>query len=64
MGGTQNKQLIEMSKEIGGYLIEGEIHLTAEYIPSLTNQTSDWESQNFQDSSNFAQLFSNIFAVF
>ena len=37
MGGTQNKHLIEISKEIWGYLIERKIHLTAEYIPSLSN---------------------------
>ena len=26
-----------------------EIHLTAQYITSLSNQTADWESQNYQD---------------
>ena len=53
MGGTQNKHLIEISKEIWGYLIERKIHLTAEYILSLSNQTADWASQNFQDSSEW-----------
>ena len=53
MGETQNKHLIEISKEIWGYLIEKKIHLTAEYIPSLSNQTADWASRNFQDSSKW-----------
>ena len=53
MGGTQNKHLIKISKEIWGYLIERKIHLTAEYIPSLSNQTADWASRNFQDSSEW-----------
>ena len=44
MGGTQNKHLIKISKEIWGYLIERKIHWTAEYIPSLSNQTADWAS--------------------
>ena len=30
-----------------------EIDLTAEYIPSLSNQTADWASRNFQDSSEW-----------
>ena len=48
MGCTQNNYLIEISKEIWGYLIERKTHLTAEYIPSLSNQTADWESRKFQ----------------
>ena len=46
MGGTQNKHLIE----IWGHLIETKIHLTAEHILCLSNQTADWDSRNFQDS--------------
>ena len=43
MGGTQNKPLIEISKEISSYCIERKIHLTAEYTfdSSLSNQTAD-----------------------
>ena len=43
MGGTQNKPLIEISKEIWSYCIERKIHLTAEYTfdSSLSNQTAD-----------------------
>ena len=51
MRGTQNKHLIEILKETWGYLIKKKIHLTAEYMPSLNNQTADWASRNFQDSS-------------
>ena len=46
MGGTQNKHLIE----IWGHLMETKIHLTAEHILCLSNQTVDWDSRNFQDS--------------
>ena len=53
MGETPNKHLIEISKEIWDYLIEKKIHLTAEYIPSLSNQTADWASWNFLDSSKW-----------
>ena len=53
MGGTPNKYLIEISREIWGYLTERKIHLTAEYIPNLSNQTADWASRNFQDSSEW-----------
>ena len=48
---TQNKHLIKISKEIWGYLIERRIYLTAEYIPSLSNETADRASRIFQDSS-------------
>ena len=51
--GTQNKHLIEISKEMWGYLVERTTHLIAEYIPSLRNETADWASPNFQDSSEW-----------
>ena len=62
MGGTQNKHLIKISNEIWDYLMDRKIRLTAEYISSLSNQTADWASRNFQDSSKW-KLFSNKFAV-
>ena len=43
MGSTPNKYLVEILKEIWGYLIERKIHFTAEDTPSLSNQTADWE---------------------
>ena len=47
VGGTHNKHLIGISKEILDCLIEKKILLTAEYISSPSNQTADWESRNF-----------------
>ena len=67
MGGTQKKHLIEISKESWGYLIKRKIHLTAEYKPSLSNQTADWASRNSQSSNEwklcptvFKQICSNL----
>ena len=40
MGRTQNKHLIQISKQIWGYLLQRKISLTAEYIPSASYQTS------------------------
>ena len=57
---TQNKNLIKILKEIWSYLIETKIHLTAEYIPILSNQTADWESRNFQESSKWELCFKQI----
>ena len=56
MGGTQNKHLIE----IWGHLIETKIHLTAEHILCLSNQTADWDSRNFQDSTE-QKLWPTVF---
>ena len=53
MGGTKNKHLIKISKETWGYLIDRKMHLTAEYILSLSNQVADWASRDFQDSSEW-----------
>ena len=53
MGETQNKHLFEILKESWGYLVERRIHLAAEYIPSLSNQTADWASRNFQGNSEW-----------
>ena len=66
MGGTQNKPLIEISKEISSYCIERKIHLTAEYTfdSSLSNQTADWASQNFQDSSELPHWFQTNLQLF
>ena len=40
--------------------MERKIHLTAEYISSLSNQTADYGSQNFQNSSEW-KLCSTVF---
>ena len=53
MGGTHSGQLIKISKQIWSHLLEKPICLTAEYVPSIDNYLADWESQNFQDSSEW-----------
>ena len=53
MGGTQSKQLIKISKVVWSYLLEKQIFLTAEYVPSIGNHLADWVSRNFQDSSEW-----------
>ena len=60
MEDTRNKNLIKISKESWGYLIVKKIHLTVEYMSSLSNQTAYCESQNLQDSSEW-KLFPTIF---
>ena len=52
-GRHPEQTLIKILKIIWGYLVERNIHLTAEYILSLNNQTEDWNSRNFQDSSKW-----------
>ena len=41
MGGTQNNHLIQISKQILGYLLQRKISLTAEYIANASYRTSD-----------------------
>jgi len=53
MGGTQNKDMIKLSKEIWDYLISQGITITLEYLPSHLNIEADWESRNCQDSSEW-----------
>ena len=53
VGGTQSEHLIKISKQIWSYLLEKQICLTAEYVLSIDNHFSDWESRNFQDSSKW-----------
>ena len=45
--------MIKISKQIWSYLLEKQICLTAEYVPSIDNHLADWESRNFQDSSKW-----------
>ena len=62
MKDTRNKNLIKIFKESWDYLIVKKIHLTVEYMSSLSNQTAYCESQNLQDSSEW-KLFLNIFKL-
>ena len=53
VGGTQSEHLIKISKQIWSYLLEKQICLTAEYVLSIDNHLSDWESRNFQNGSEW-----------
>ena len=41
MGGTKNKYLIELAKEVWKYLLFHGITITAEYLPSSRNVEAD-----------------------
>ena len=53
MGGTQNKNLTLLSKEIWEYLIAKEITITAEYLPGSLNKEADFQSRAVKDSSEW-----------
>ena len=48
MGGTQNKMMFELAKEIWSYLLTYNILITVEYLPSKLNVVADWESRKLQ----------------
>ena len=52
MGGTHNKDLLDLSKLIWDYLQSRKIMITAEYLPGHLNVKADWESRNFHDKSD------------
>ena len=49
MGRPSNETLLHLAKEIWTYLIDKQITLTAEYIPSKLNKIADFKSRNCQD---------------
>lgn len=51
MGGTKNKDMSVLSKEIWDYLLEKGITITAEYLPGKLNVLADQESRSVRDSS-------------
>ena len=53
MGGTVNREMIPLSKEIWNFAISKEITITAEYLPGKLNIRADWASRHFQDSSEW-----------
>ena len=53
MGGTHSQKLLILTKEIWNFLIDRQIMITAEYLPSALNIRADWESRNVQDSSEW-----------
>ena len=46
MGGTKNKYLVELAKEIWRYLLHHGITITEEYLPSSMKVEADWHSRN------------------
>ena len=51
VGGTKNKSLIKMIKEIWIYLINNQITNTAEYHPEKLNVRAHWQSRHSKNSS-------------
>ena len=53
MGGTRNKSLTVLSKEIWDYLLSKEITITAEYLAGLLNVEADTQSKTVRDASEW-----------
>ena len=53
MGGTQNKEMIAISKEIWEFALSKWIMITTEYMPGRLNVRADWASRNFKGSSEW-----------
>ena len=53
MGGTRSVQMLPTTQEIWQFCLDREIFLTAEYLPGSLNTEADWQSRNFQDSSDW-----------
>ena len=53
MGGTHNKVLSDISKEIWDFLLLKEITITIEYLPGVLNQEADFQSRSMKDSSEW-----------
>ena len=63
MGGTRNKHMMKLSKEISNYLLNHEITITAKYLPSVLNTVADRDSRKKPDSSEWL-LHPNFFKRF
>ena len=64
MGGTTDKTLVDLSKDIWKYLILKKITITAEYLPGILNTRADGslvKARTFRNGS-YPQYYSNIFA--
>ena len=53
IGGSKNPELIQVSKEILGFLLGQGITITAEHLPRNLNCKADWESRHQKDSSEW-----------
>ena len=51
MGGTHNKVLSDISKEISDYLLLKEITIPLEYLPRVLNQEVDFYLRSMKDTS-------------
>ena len=64
MGGTRNKSLTVLSKEICDYLLSKEITITAEYLPGLLNVETDTQSRTVRYASEWKlnpRIFQKIY---
>ena len=53
MGGTKIENMIRLSKELWHYLLNHNMAITAEYLPSVLNTVADRESRKKPDSSEW-----------
>ena len=53
MGGTTDKTLVDLSKDIWKYLILKQIAITAKYFPGILNTRADWQSCHSNDFSEW-----------
>ena len=53
MGGTRNREMATLAKEIWDFALSRKITITAEYLPGRLNTEADWASNHFQDSSEW-----------
>ena len=53
MGGTKNEYMIRLSKEIWHYVLNHNMAITAEYLPSVLNTVADRQSRKKTDSSEW-----------
>ena len=53
MGGTTDKTLEDLSKNIWKYLILRQTNVTAEYLPGILNTRADWQSRHSNDFSKW-----------
>ena len=49
MGGMNNQDLVDLSKQIWNYLIAKQIILTAEHLTGTLNKDADFECENVKD---------------
>ena len=53
MVGTHNRELLHISKSVWSYLLNKQIAMSAEYLPSALNVHADCESRNAKDNSEW-----------